>query len=514
MKNTKHFLALLFVALLLLSCDKDYNTIGSGLVDEDHFNVVERSDFIVETKNVKFEAGVNPVQTNNLSYGVLGSYTDPFYGTTTSNVLSQVSLTSYNPTIGDNPQITKVTLSIPYFSTLVSTDADGDSTYELDKVYGTGEVDLAIYRSNYYLNDFDPNTNFEDRQEYYSDQAATFDGSVLEEIYREPNFFPENIEEHIDVTDSEGNVTTNKLSPRLRKELLVADFQWIIDPANADALISDAIFKNFYRGLYFKIQAASGDCFFGLNLGQANIDIAYTYELDVTAEDGSTSPSTQEASFILTFTGNRVNTFDNPSTYTEDSDKLYLKGAEGAMAVVDLFGPDADADGVADELELLRQNDWLINEANLEFYVDTSTVTGGDTEPERISIYDLKNNTVLLDYFFDSTSGEDGKTNHLGKLERDASNNGVKYKLNITEHIRSVIREDKENVSLGIVVSSNVTLLDHSLIKNSVAPEPTKVLSSSILSHQGTVLFNENAADDSKKLKLRIYYTEEDPAGI
>ena len=36
------------------------------------------------------------------------------------------------------------------------------------------------------------------------------------------------------------------------------------------------------------------------------------------------------------------------------------------------------------------------------------------------------------------------------------------------------------------------------------------ILASSIVSHRGTVLYNENAIDEDKKLKLRIYYTEED----
>ena len=38
----------------------------------------------------------------------------------------------------------------------------------------------------------------------------------------------------------------------------------------------------------------------------------------------------------------------------------------------------------------------------------------------------------------------------------------------------------------------------------------TNVLTSSVNTHRGTVLFNENAVDDAKKLKLRIIYTEED----
>jgi hypothetical protein len=33
------------------------------------------------------------------------------------------------------------------------------------------------------------------------------------------------------------------------------------------------------------------------------------------------------------------------------------------MAILELFGPDADNNGVADELETIRNSGWLINEA-------------------------------------------------------------------------------------------------------------------------------------------------------
>jgi len=35
------------------------------------------------------------------------------------------------------------------------------------------------------------------------------------------------------------------------------------------------------------------------------------------------------------------------------------------------------------------------------------------------------------------------------------------------------------------------------------------IFSSSITSHRGTVLHNEDAVDEAKRLKLTIYYTEE-----
>jgi len=46
----------------------------------------------------------------------------------------------------------------------------------------------------------------------------------------------------------------------------------------------------------------------------------------------------------------------------------------GSSAVIELFGPDNDNNGVSDELEALRKKGWLINEANLVFNIDTDAM--------------------------------------------------------------------------------------------------------------------------------------------
>jgi len=63
----------------------------------------------------------------------------------------------------------------------------------------------------------------------------------------------------------------------------------------------------------------------------------------------------------------------------------------------------------------------------LFFYVDQDVVQGGDYEPERIIIYDIKNSTILEDYKIDITNGEEPVNAinvHLGRLERGNDDNG------------------------------------------------------------------------------------------
>ena len=79
------------------------------------------------------------------------------------------------------------------------------------------------------------------------------------------------------------------------------------------------------------------------------------------------------------------------SDSTAGDENLYLKGGDGSIALIDLFGPDYDNDGIEDQLEALRDCNVIINEANLIFYVDQDKVApgSGEAEPERVFIYDF-----------------------------------------------------------------------------------------------------------------------------
>jgi len=102
------------------------------------------------------------------------------------------------------------------------------------------------------------------------------------------------------------------------------------------------------------------------------------------------------------------------------------------------------------------------------------------------------------------------KINHLEPLVRvddDSNGEGIKYKIRITEHINNLIIRDSTNVRLGLVVTSNVGAIDPSNLldeNNKIVPSGT------ILSPKGTVLFGNNTANEDKKVKLTIYYTEPD----
>jgi hypothetical protein len=271
-----------------------------------------------------------------------------------------------------------------------------------------------------------------------------------------------------------------------------------------------------------------------INFAKGTITIKYKEDLSTTV--GTTVTVTRvEKSIVLNMSGNTVSLLENsnPNLNYETAinspdrvlgdDKLYLKGGEGSLAVIKLFGPDlygedgttGSPNGVADELDIIRKSGWLINEANLVFNIDASTMANS-YEPERIYLYDFNNSRPVMDYYLDGTSSSIVKKSKLlfdGNINKDAtSKRGLTYKIRITNHIRNLIKHsDSTNIKLGIVVTEDITVSSSSKLRtaNAFLSQAPKA---SVMNPLGTVLFggkstSTNPAED-KRLKLEIYYTK------
>lgn len=507
------------VVFSFIACEDDFETIGAGVIGEAGFNASLYDDTELTVNNIDLA----PVQTNNLPVYLLGVYRDGLFGKQEASILTQLSLPQVNPKFGNEPVVDSVVLSIPYFSRKKEATENGETTYELDSVYGSAPIKLAVLESNFFLNNFDPATNFEQAQKYYSNLEPNILSNLTSNIlYVNESFVPSAAEvEEYPVSES-GVKDTVKLAPRLRLKLSNNKFfqEKILDKEGSSELSSMNNFRNYLRSIYILAEGTGNEgTMMLLNLAQqeANITIYYTSkeidESDVDDDDNVTEIVDKNRSFQLSLGPNRVNTFDQEVPTFEDPSNIYLKGGEGAMAVIDLFaGPDADSDGVSDELEYLRDNNWLINEANLEFYVNQE-YTEGLTEPARLYLYDLTNNALLSDYVLDAP----GQLNqakstsnrlHLVPLVKDEDGRGVKYKIRLTRHINNILNNDGDNVRLGLVVTQNVNLVGNLDVLDTPTTQVQTVPVGSVVTPEATVLYGPNAEDEDKRLKLKIYYTE------
>ena len=121
------------LALGFIACDRDFTSIESDIEGIKNFENNSKL-FPVVAYNKK----LNPVQTNGLSSNLLGIYDDPVYGKTVASVVSQVVPTTFNFNFGDSPEIESVILTIPYHSSNIGTDAEGNNLYKLDSLLYIG----------------------------------------------------------------------------------------------------------------------------------------------------------------------------------------------------------------------------------------------------------------------------------------------------------------------------------------------------------------------------------------
>ncbi len=502
--------ALAVVIFSLTGCENDFDTLGGNIIGDPNFN----ADLYADAEIKAVTNSLSSVQTNNLPVNLLGVYQDPLFGRQKASILTQVRLLTPKPSFGKEPVLDSVVLNIPYFSTQQEAGEQEGTQYELDSVYGNSPIQLSVIESDFFLNQFDPETDFTRSQKYYSDMQPQIESNLTSNVLFETSNFVPSASEVIEFgINDEGDRDTIRSAPRMRLKLSTDFFQEkIINKEGGAELSSESNFRNYFRGIFLKVDEAGSDgslALLNLNHDEAGITLYYT-----TGEQDTETEEMMEVNktYRLGFGPGRVNTFVQDSPQFND-DKLYLKGGEGSMAVIDLFaGADADGDGVSDELEFLRDNDWLINEANLVFHVDRDAVAGLD-EPERIYLYDLENNTILADYRLDSPGStnvmnSDSNVNHLQPLIRDEEGRGISYKIRITSHINNILNNDADNVKLGLAVTQNVNLITNSAVRGSEVPEVERVPAGSVVTPKGTVLYGPDAENEEKRLRLRIYYTE------
>ena len=550
MKNIK--LLSIFFIILIYSCDKEFTSIDSDVISAE--NAINFNTSSIDYPIVASNLRLNPIKSNNLPSFMLGYNNNPFYGESKASFLGQIVPAEFSPSFGENVVLDSVVLTIPYYSRGVDTDDDGNISYEIDSVYGNTATKLYVYKSNFYLRDFNPSGDFSDSQNYYSNGALsnseTINQSEIEaELLYESgilgdgsdDFIPSS--ERIDLTllDSLGeSYVASSIAPAVRLKLNNPnDNFWeslFFENEGNPELINPNTFKEFFRGLYIKADGVNSEgSMMLLNFASSNtkLTIHYTSETstDSDTDSGGTSTETitSQNEYVLNFTDNLVNIYENNfqvdvsnSNTVEGDERIYLKGGEGYMSTVDLFsGEIEDDNGVMvnafdhfknsfydEENEIANK---IINEAYIEFFVDQTQDIG--SEPDRIYLYNFEQNTALIDYFLDqsvSSTTINAKINHLEPLTRDGDSitgEGVKYKIRITEHLNNLILRDSTNAKLALVVTSNVGSIDNFSILNS-GEEERDFPSGAILTPKGTVLHGSQSEDLDKRPRIKIYYTE------
>lgn len=575
LKAPRYAITLLGIFLIALSCDTEYSSIESSVLGENNFNFnASAYEIPIRTYNKNLSAQ----QINGLTANLLGFFNDPIYGQTTASIVTQVVPSSFATNsatmFGVNPVIESVTLTIPYFSAQTSIDTDGKPEYKIDSLFvennnpeNIKDISLKVYENTYFLRTFNPNDLENNSQNYFSKADGTINNI---DNFSEIESGTINFDEHKglmfcdslytispdarEIETEIENTPSTFLPPALVLELATTQTsknRWqslILDQAGLPTLSNSNNFLNHFRGLYIKAQGVNNEgSMVLLNLADSGATLTINYSSD----DGTDADTDRDTgSYTLNFTGNRLNTFINnynsilpttPNT-TEGDEKLYLKGTEGAMAVVELFsgigdcGDDAlecfktffretDENGnvlapINEQYRLKR----LINEAHLVVYEDNAFITPEDPKDlngedyhryDRLYLYDLENNAPILDYNTDITTDASNplisRTFSLGR--RITDENGVsKYKLKVTDLLNNILVRDADVNKLGLVLTNNVNINLNTSLLNSV-DNVTGTPVTAIITPRGTVLHGSNTTattsdGTSKKFRLEVFFTE------
>ncbi|MDC1279520.1 DUF4270 family protein [Flavobacteriaceae bacterium] len=407
----------------------------------------------------------------------------------------------------------------------------GRTLYELDSLIGNPEATfkLKVSELDYFLRPYDPDSNFEKFQKYYSNNTLpeNFSGYTLfdSEVKIDSNelvFYNEDDPETEEEDESE--VVKERLSPRIRVDLDHDFFQTkFLDIEGSQEISNLDNFKLYFKGLVLEAYDFSDPLLMILNFNEAEIKVVYEYQKyntqDTTDDTSDDTVDTEEADFLLKLNGIKLNSFKHDPypgyVYSAIADtvtnpeRVYLKGGQGIMAEIELFKDDNGAD----VLEEIRSKEWLVNEANISIYIDKEMLSssGGIIEPSRLYLYDLVNKAPIIDYFVDNSAGQKSYQNkviHGGIIELDDDKNGLMYKIRISEHIKNVVRKDSTNVKLGLVVSSDINNTINIEVKDSEYMLFTPL--SSAINPLGTVLIgpSPSAENFEKRMKLNLFYTE------
>ncbi len=432
-------------------------------------------------------------------------------------------------------------------------DGEDDSTtlnnyakrVDIDSVYVDGNnfnrdvetsFDLKVERSTYFLRDLDPASNFQESQAYFSSQQ--FSPNFVSDVLFQGNYVI-NDEQFLlrqqddSETEEDESLLFVKLDPGIRVPLDASFFQEnILDKEGGSELLSQANFNDFIRGLHLSIAPSTQDVMLLLGLSGASVTMYYHYDrvdTNGTADDTSDDEVVQEQKeFVFNLSSqntnwNAVNTFENepyPTEITnaldtgENASKIYVKGGAGTYTEIKLFAEDEeDAQDVINEI---KSNNWIINEANLVFYVDREAVEvpGGIIEPPRLYLHNLDESIPLIntsiEFNDDLSLPLFGRyLNYDGVIQKSSDDIGEKYTIRITDYINDLIVRDATNATLGLTSTPDITIEVLQVFGKAIFEDiEMDIPATSTLSPLGTVLHGTTEDNGGKRLKLEIFYTE------
>ena len=518
---------ILFIGLI--SCEKDFEDIAVDLVNNNVFSI---GDSIIEIRTYTVNVDSNRVDNNNtqkLPLHLLGVSQNPKFGHLKSAIVTQLNLPLLGVDFGTNAVIDQVVLDIPYFATKdgnkdavdpitgdVINNEDGTAlqvpNFEIDSIYGNTSqaFNVTINELGTFLNVLDPSDPTK-RNAYYSNKNyqlkdELFSGDFLPNkndtvLYVERRLLDDDINTVDDIDTIKAINAVPSMKFVLNSEFFKTRF---IDQNGSSDFLNTDNFVRYFRGLYIDANGVDGSL---INVAASNGRMTIYYTNDVTQDEDADedlngngtngeqdvvirTKQTMNFNFGGVRTGKYIRNYDGSDVQNallntdviNGSTEVYVQGAAGSEAILDIFSEDMIAD--------IRSKNWLINEANITIYID-----GDQSEvPQKLFLYKYEENSLIRDYILTPVVFD-------GTLEYDSDGNPEKYKFRITSYVERVLSNNYLQEPSKLVLRNYQT-----------TDIPTSLLDTIVTNYnwipKGVVLKGNLPKEDNKRMKLELYYSK------
>ncbi len=514
--NSIKYIAVLSIILLsVIACEKDFQNVGVGLVDNNLFTPKEA---VFEV--IAYNKNIDSSRIGSTNPHLLGVVKDDKFGLLKASVIAQLGLGSISFT--ENMSIDAVILDIPYYATKLENNSDGTPNFELDSIIGKQNVEfnMSIYENGTYLNSLDPLDPTLSKK-YYSDETYTKKALLYSGMFK-PNkndtvYYVERrfLDGDPSTVDDRDTIMKETSLPSIKIPLDTTFFRTnFINQQNSGAFDSNDNFINYFRGLILEADGSDGSL---MTLAMSNATMTFYYsnivltdESETTGDlngDGDTDdtdvPVKTKQTTIFPLSGLKTGTYirdytqassdienklSNPDT-DNGEDKLYVQGAAGSLILIDLYKGFDET-----QLDEIRNENWLINDARLTLYVENQNDT---IIPKKLYLYNYEDHSQILDAMSEAPLREID-----GILRNDDDNKPLKYEFTITDYISEVL---KSNTPLSL------KKLAIKVFHNNDVPTSANdtIIRDYSWNAKGVVLKGNKLASptDEQRLKLQIFYT-------
>jgi hypothetical protein len=506
-KKSVYFGVFILFIVGIISCEKDFNDIATNVVKNTKFDTKDTIlDVVVTNKAITSVGGDGLKIGGTLGQYLLGVYNNSNYEKIEASIVSQVVIYSgiQDKEVGERDYGTDTTivttidtvfLKLPYQATLKS---GATADYTLDSVIGdqTKAFNLNLYRTDTYmsrLNPVDP-SKINSYESDFNYQIIPGRLNSIANYQFKPNaldtalIYKSKLSNGVVYKTDTISLTNN--NPFARVALDKAKFKEIfIDKFGSSEFTSQEAFNEYFKGLYIEASGNEGSLISFL-LNNQNQELKPSIELRYTktvVKGGTTIIDTIQKSNTFLLSSFSTSVYKMTEKVYPVNKNVIVQGTAGSMAEVKLFD--------AAQIQLLKNKNWLINDASLTFYVDQDIVKY-DTiaTPFKLFLYkEGSSKTQLKDLI------TEGNTTFGGNLTITDKKPDY-YSFKITDYVSDFLDGTSNyNPTLGLRVF-NPTDLPEIVIDTLVRNYNWNPKAVTLLNHEKTL-------NGERRAKLKISYS-------